>query len=242
MFYISPFTPLFFNPSSDRFGMPSRYIQKFASTDQIFIEVIAVSEKDELQGNIINTLTDAVTPIVWETWDMNDTTKLYYCIITGLGNGYYRFDVNGLLSDLFEITDDELKLLHTTLIQYSMRDNKQRTDCVFIIEGKQYLFDFRVPGGFKDSDWSFIVDNEQFATSDGDVVELYSSESTMKIFTLGNAEGCPAWYAELLNRIMSCNYVFFDGKRFVRNGSSVPELNQIFEGLNSYVLKFRTRL
>lgn len=34
---------------------------------------------------------------------------------------------------------------------------------------------------------------------------------------------------------MSCSYVFFNGKRFVRNESSVPEMNQISETVNSYV-------
>ncbi|MDD3038813.1 hypothetical protein [Bacteroides sp.] len=237
MLRISPFTPLFFNPSTDRYGMYSRYIQKFAPTDQILIEVVTVSEKNDLSGYVIDALTDVRLPIAWNIWAMNDTTTLYYYTLTGLDNGYYKVELNGNLSELFEVTDDQSKLAQTTLVQYSMKDNMQRTDCVFIIEGKQYLFDFRVPGGFKDSDWSFIVNNEQFMGPDGDVIELFSSESTLKIFTLGNAEGCPVWYAELLNRILSCNYVFFNGKRFVRNESSVPELNQILEGLNSYVFK-----
>lgn len=46
MFKISPFTPLFFNPSDDIFGIQSKYVQKFAPSDQIFIEVIAFSLKN----------------------------------------------------------------------------------------------------------------------------------------------------------------------------------------------------
>ena len=229
MYKISPFTPLFFNPSDDLFGIRSKYIQKFAPTDQIFIEIIAFSEKDEPVGSVVNAITGTRISKTWNSWKMNDSIVLYYCVVTGLANGYYEFELNGKSSELFEVTDDERKLSRTTLIQYSMRDNKQRTDCVFIIEGKQYLFDFRVPGGFKDSGWGFGVTNEQ------DVFDLYSSENTIKTFTLGNAEGCPVWYAELLNRIMSCSYVFFNGKRFVRNESSVPEMNQISESVNSYV-------
>ena len=237
MLRISSFTPLFFNPSTDKYGMCSRYVQKFAPTDQIFVEVIAISESGNLSGYIVDMLTGIKTPVAWNVWVMNGTTKLYYYIINGLKNGYYKFELNGTLSELFEITDDNAKLAQTTLIQYSMEDNKQRTDCVFVIEGKQYLFDFRVPGGFKDNDWAFIVNNEQFSSPDGDIIDLYSSESTLKTFTMGNAEGCPVWYAELLNRIMSCNYVFLGGKRFVRNEGSVPEMNQILEGLKSYVFK-----
>ena len=235
MYKISPFTPLFFNPSDDLFGIRSKYIQKFAPTDQIFIEIIAFSEKDEPVGSVVNTITGTRISKTWNSWKMNDSIVLYYCVVTGLANGYYEFELNGKSSELFEVTDDERKLSRTTLIQYSMRDNKQRTDCVFIIEGKQYLFDFRVPGGFKDSGWGFGVTNEQFVSTEEDVFDLYSSENTIKTFTLGNAEGCPVWYAELLNRIMSCSYVFFNGKRFVRNESSVPEMNQISETVNSYV-------
>lgn len=44
MIKISPFTPLFFSPSSDKFGAESRYIQLFAPTDNIFIEVITTTE------------------------------------------------------------------------------------------------------------------------------------------------------------------------------------------------------
>ena len=33
MFKISPFTPLFFNPSDDIFGIQSKYVQKFAPSD-----------------------------------------------------------------------------------------------------------------------------------------------------------------------------------------------------------------
>lgn len=235
MFKISPFTPLFFNPSDDIFGIQSKYVQKFAPSDQIFIEVIAFSEKGEPTGCMINVITGDKTPVTWGKWEMTDGIILYYCNMTGLSIGYYEFQLNGISSELFEVTDDEFKLSHTTLIQYSMKDNKQRTDCVFIIEGKQYLFDFRAPGGFKDSGWSFGVTNEQFVSTDEDTIDLYSSENTLKTFTLGNAEGCPVWYAELLNRIMSCSYVFFNGKRFVRNESSVPEMNQISETVNSYV-------
>lgn len=77
--------------------------------------------------------------------------------------------------------------------------------------GMQYFFDFRVPGGFKDGGWTFGVDNEQFITSDEDIVELYSHEYTTMLFTLGNAMGCPVWFAELLNRVLCCNYVYSMG-------------------------------
>lgn len=237
MYAVSSFTPLFFKPTSDLFGVGSKYMQIFAPTDQILVEIIAVSEYRTITGKIVDLANNGEKEIVWDVWGMNDTTTLYFNVITDLPSGVYCLDVNGLLSDPFRVTDDERELAETTLIQYSMRDNRQRKDGVFWIADKQYFFDFRVPGGFKDTDWIFGVNNEQFVTSDEDIVDLFSTETTQKTFTLGNLIGCPIWYAELLNRILSCSYVYFEGERYVRKDGSVPELTQEVENLKSYVFK-----
>lgn len=235
MYRISPFTPLFFNPSTDQYGAASKYVQIFAPTDQILIEVIAVSEYREIKGAVIDAVNESETAIDWNVWVMNDTTILYYYVLSGLKSGFYYLDINGTQSELFRVTDDTKELAKTTLIQYSMKDNKQRRDGVFWISEKQYFFDFRAPGGFKDDNWTFGVANEQFVTIEEDLVDLYSIETTQKSFTLGNSIGCPVWYAELLNRIMSCSYVYFDNQRYVRKDGSVPEKSQEIENLRSYI-------
>ena len=38
------------------------------------------------------------------------------------------------------------------------------------------------------------------------------------------------------NRVLCCNYVYFDGVRYTRKESNVPELNQQIEGLKSLVV------
>lgn len=235
MIYISPFTPLFFSPSTDKYGAKSKHVQVFSSTDRIFIELISEDESDVPEVVIRNLTEEKVTPMVLSSWQMNPQKSVYFYTIFSLPVGYYDIVVNGSESEMFKVTDDESELAETTLIQYSMKDNKQRTDCVWWIDGMQYFFDFRVPGGFKDTGWGFGVDNEQFVTADEDIVELYSREYTTNIFTLGNAIGCPIWYAELLNRILCCNYVYFNGVRYARKESSVPELNQQIEGLKSFI-------
>lgn len=232
---ISPFTPLFFSPSTDKFGAKSKYVQLFARTDRIFIELISNPKEQEPVVCINNLLNDTSTPIMLSTWQMNNDKIIYFYNISLIPCGYYNVVVDGVESDIFKVTDDERELSETTLIQYSMKDNKQRLDAVWWIDGMQYFFDFRVPGGFKDGGWTFGVDNEQFITSDEDIVELYSHEYTTMLFTLGNAMGCPVWFAELLNRVLCCNYVYFDGIRFARKESNVPELNQQIEGLKSFV-------
>lgn len=232
---ISPFTPLFFSPSTDKFGAKSKYVQLFARTDRIFIELISSPEEQEPMVYINNLLNDASTPIILSSWQMNDDKIIYFYNISLLPCGYYNVTVNDNTSEIFKITDDEGELSETTLIQYSMKDNKLRLDTVWWIDGMQYFFDFRVPGGFKDSGWTFGVDNEQFVTSDEDIVELFSHEYTTVLFTLGNGMGCPVWFAELLNRVLCCNYVYFDGVRYARKESNVPELNQQIEGVKSFV-------
>ncbi len=232
---ISPFTPLFFSPSTDKFGAKSKYVQLFARTDRIFIELISSPEEQEPVVYINNLLNDASTPIILSSWQMNDDKIIYFYNISLLPCGYYNVAVNGKTSEIFKITDDEHELSETTLIQYSMKDNKQRLDTVWWIDGMQYFFDLRVPGGFKDNGWTFGVDNEQFVTSDEDIVELFSHEYTTMLFTLGNAIGCPVWFAELFNRVLCCNYIYFDGVRYARKESNVPELNQQIEGLKSFV-------
>lgn len=232
---ISPFTPLFFSPSTDKFGARSKYVQLFARTDRIFIELISNMGEQEPVVSINNLLDDTSVTIVLSSWQMNSDEILYFYTISLLPCGYYNVTINGNISEIFKITDDKTELSETTLIQYSMKDNKRRLDTVWWIDGMQYFFDFRVPGGFKDNGWTFGVDNEQFVTSDEDIVELFSHEYTTVLFTLGNAIGCPVWFAELLNRVLCCNYVYFDGIRHARKESNAPELNQQIEGLKSFV-------
>lgn len=235
MYIVSPFTPLFFSPSSDVSGCKSHYTQVFAPTDQILIEVIVRAESRAITGKIISVCDNSEMDIEWNVWSMNDSDKLYYYVITGLEDGYYMVNVNDSNSEPFRITSDESVLKNTTLIQYSSKDNKDRQDVIFWVSEQQMFFDWRVHGGFKDSNWSFGVDNEQFTNSENDLSEIYSRHYTMKTFTLGGNIGCPIWYGEHLNRILSCTYVYFNGKRYIRSEFNVPEINQVIDDVRSYV-------
>lgn len=235
MYIVSPFTPLFFSPSSDVSGCKSHYTQVFAPTDQILIEVIVRAESRAITGKIISVCDNSEMDIEWNVWSMNDSDKLYYYVITGLEDGYYMVNVNDSNSEPFRITSDESVLKNTTLIQYSSKDNKDRQDVIFWVSEQQMFFDWRVHGGFKDSNWSFGVDNEQFTNSENDLSEIFSRHYTMKTFTLGGNIGCPIWYGEHLNRILSCTYVYFNGKRYIRSESNVPEINQVIDDVRSYV-------
>lgn len=237
---ISPFTPLFFNvPKSD--GIDSRYIQVFAPDDEILIEVLSYSEGEPV-GKINNFQNgELIDNISWRSWAINDTTTIYYASIS-IGVGVYTIHIDGI-GDSQPIRGcyDEAELNDTVLIQYSARDNRSRTDTAFIIDGVRRYFSFRVPGGFKDSQWTFGVDNSQFTTPDGDIAELYATERTVKKLTVGNSGGCPIWFGEMLNRILCCAYVFIDGERYARDSSSVPEISTVYEGVNSFVFSQQLR-
>lgn len=231
---ISPFTPLNFRERRSD-GSASRYVQTFGSSDMILLEVLGTASED-----ITAAVYDAETgmklyDIVWNEWQINTQDHLRFTSIS-LCPGYYSVYVSGAgYSEPFRVTDDERELEETVLIQYSMRNNRQRRDVLFFIDGMQYFFDFRVPGGFKDSQWAFSVESEQFVTPEADIAQLYGLESTQKKFTLGSAMGVPVWFGEMLNRILVCSHVYFDGIKYCRKEASVPEMTQAASGVDSFI-------
>lgn len=231
---VSPFTPIFFPPLKCD-GIESRYMQTFATTDDILIEVLCDNSEEVMSGTVMHEPEHTTFfPIEFNQWQVNSSTTLYFATLN-LTKGVYSVCIGDKCSTIFKVTDNEYELERTTLIQYSMNSNKHRKDAVFFIDGMQRFFDFRVPGGFKDSNWSFEAESEQFVTDDSDIIQLYGISSTQKKFTLGNSEGCPIWFAEMLNRILCCSYVYIDGERCARKGNSTPEITVLQEGLNSFV-------
>ena len=231
---ISPFTPLLFsNHRHD--GIDSCYIQTFAPSDQILIEMLCSTEEGPYEWSLFSEPDHkplcSIEPSIWQ---INETNKLYFAVLSP-SPGYYSIVIAGMNSNIFCVTNDNVILGKTTLIQYSMNSNRHRKDAVFFIDGMQRFFDFRVPGGFKDRNWAFAVESEQFTTDQADIVQLYGLESTQKKFTLGNSDGCPVWFAEMLNRVLCCSYVYFDGERYARKETSAPEMTVLLEGLNSFV-------
>jgi hypothetical protein len=236
MYRISPFTPIFFSPSGDRHGAKPKCVHLFSQTDRILIEVIATGEASAPPNLIIrDTMNGYESEYPWKAWDMNASTTLYFIELQGMSDGIYTASIGLNVSEEFAITTEESVLQDTVLLQYSNADNRQRNDAVFWIDGMQRFFDFRIPGGFKDDNWTFIVNNEQFTTSENDKIDLYGQESTVKALTIGNSDGCPVWFADLVNRLLSCNYVYIDKVRYARNESEVPEMNAEVEGLKSYI-------
>ncbi|RAZ95411.1 hypothetical protein DK853_30095, partial [Klebsiella oxytoca] len=97
---ISPFTPLFFSPSTDKFGAKSKYVQLFARTDRIFVELILTPKEQEPIVYINNLLSNISTLVSLSSWKMNDDKILYFYNISLLPCGYYTVTVNGNTSEI----------------------------------------------------------------------------------------------------------------------------------------------
>ena len=231
---VSPFTPLFFSTRKTD-GIESDYIQTFSTTDRILLQLIVPANYDPVAFVLDEPSGKNLYRIEFSEWKITSDTKLCFTDIC-LVPGYYRIYINEYgMSHVFRTTDDKSILDTTTLIQYSMKNNRQRTDTMFFIDGMQYFFDFRVPGGFKDSAWSFSVESEQFITQSGDISQLFGLDTTQKKFTLGNSIGVPVHFAEMLNRILTCSHVYFDGVKYCRKDTNVPEMTVQVDGVNSFV-------
>ncbi len=233
---VSPFTPLCFDAVS-KDGILSDYIQTFSTSDRLLLQLIGrPAERTGCVARVIDALTEtAIFDVVFNEWEINEETLLLFSSMS-FSPGFYRIVITGIgASDVFRVTDDAAELDETCLIQYSMKDNRRRRDAVFFIDGMHYFFDFRVPGGFRDRDWSFGVESEQFVTQYSDIVQLYNLDSTQRKFTLGTSVGVPVWFGQMLNRLLVCNYVYFDGVRYARKESNVPELAVQLDGVNSFV-------
>ena len=232
---VSPFNPLFFLGNRKISDFDSPFVQLFSKDDRISIQVIRAEGEQPPVCSVCNACDGSTVAIpLCETHVLGNSYADCYTLPV-LPCGFYYVSLGENESEPFEITDDEQVLSKTVLIEYSTADNAGRIDVVGIIDGERKYFSFRVPGGFKDEGWEFSVDNEQFVTQYSDIVELYGRESTQKTLTVGPSCGVPVWYGRLLNTLLTCRYVYLDGKRYARFGSSVPEKTQTMPGMNSFV-------
>lgn len=231
---VSPFTPLFFDTRKTD-GIESDYIQTFSTTDRILLQILGKPSDDPVVFVLERPSGKSLYRISFNQWAISSKLTLFFAEIC-LSPGYYNIYFNNYGdSEVFRVTDNQNVLANTTLIQYSMKNNRQRNDTIFFIDGMQYFFDFRVPGGFKDSSWTFGVESEQFVTPFGDISQLFGLATTQKKFTLGGSIGVPVHFAEMLNLILTCSHVYFDGVKYSRKETNVPEMTVQLDGLNSFV-------
>lgn len=177
---------------------------------------------------------DSISQLIWKPYAVNGTDVCSVCELTGLEEGVYSFSYGDSESNPVRILSGE-GLDGTVLLQYARNGNGERTDMLSRFFGTLRYFELRLQGGFKDSGWSFKVDNEQFSTPMADIVELSSIDYTDRILTIGTSAGVPVWIPALVNRILSCPLVFIDGKRYSRSADSCPEPSDMPDETDDYV-------
>lgn len=232
---ISPFNPVFFLGQMKRSGAECPFTQVFSCSDTIVLEVLRDSSEDAVPCLVHYIGDDSPMAVTAASHKVNSGTHVDCYRIAGLSAGTYYISVGDDDSEVFIVTDDGTVLDKTVLIEYSPADNSCRNDVIATVGEERIFFGFRIPGGFRDDGWEFSIDNEQFITPMSDIVELYGRESTQKTLTMGFSQGVPIWYGQLLNRILTCRYVYIDGVRYARYESSVPEKTQTLAGVNSFV-------
>ena len=80
---ISPFTPLHFSEANRSDGMPSRFIQLWAPTDQILVEVIASAGDTAPSASLNDAHTGSVIgPVEWNEWKMNADKVVFFSVLT----------------------------------------------------------------------------------------------------------------------------------------------------------------
>lgn len=236
---ISPFSPVFFLGSRKSCGGECPFTQFFAKGDSIYIQVIRTADEQSCQC-ILKRMTDNGSSVVSSLAVACDSSQVGDVCVDGYTipltvDGYHYISIGDEDSEPFDVTSDESAISESVLFEYSPSDNTVRCDVVPIIDGIRKWFSFRVPGGFKESGYNFSVDNEQFSTQSADLVDLYAIESVQETLTVGWNRGVPIWFGQLINRLLTCKYVYIDGLRYARYGSSVPEKEQTTPGVNGFI-------
>lgn len=97
MYKISPYTPLFFNPSFD-VGLKSRYVQMFFPDDHILLQIIASKGMSSPSVYVTDELSASKIQLDMLSWKINDDEILYFKEIVGLREGVYCVEVEDMVS------------------------------------------------------------------------------------------------------------------------------------------------
>lgn len=233
MVKIGDVCPIFFSPIKYDYSAGSDYIQKFHSSDNIHIQVLA-TDGDTVSGTLNNLSSGTSSTLSFSTYTHNDSVTMHYKTLTGLDDAVYSVTINGRESEPFHVCSSSEILERTVLIEYSNKDNNSAFDNIFWVGSTQQTFNFRVEGGFKPSGYAPKVSNEQYRTQFQEIEELYAVPYDSYTMTIGDASGVPYWLVRHINRILCLSLFKVNGERFVRSDSSVPELSQVMEDVQLF--------
>lgn len=236
---VSPFSPIFFLGARKTDGTECPYVQIFSRADDVALQVIRASDETKKVPVVVDAISGTQNnAFMSDTYSFGAQRIDHFHFNANdaqLANGYYYVRIGDEESEVFHITDNAYALKDSVLVEYCYGTNRRRLDVLGINGGTRLYFSFRIPGGFKDGGRAYSVDNEQFVTQTADIIEIYSIESIQQTLTIGSNEGAPIWFGDLLNRLLTCKYVYIDKQRYVRYQSSVPEFEQPLATVNSFI-------
>lgn len=239
----SPFNPIYFQKKdAPKDGAMTDYAHIFSPDDHIFFEVFHKSSVtigplkllDATNGNLI-------VELLWNTYPINDSNSVSFYDLRGIDPGCYVLDFGEWISNTISVTENPEVLDDTVLIQYSTASNTMRTDVYPDIKSRLRYFEIRLGACFKDKDWSFAVENNQFVTDKSDATEITAIESTDKILTVGRSDGVPMWVGEKLNHILACKLIFIDGERYSYSGGNSVEISPVGTTDDRFVFSIQLR-
>ena len=220
MITIGDVCPLFFDVLKYEHANKGSFRQCFNTSDGIILQVFS-NDGEQPTATINDKINGTSSNIEFDTYQVNDSITMYYKTLYPT-DGIYSVKVGEKGSEVFEVCENS----NGALIEYTHKDNNSVFDNIFWNDTEQFVFKFRVPGGFKPSGVSIEVDNEQFVNQKQEIVELYAIPYITKTFSIGDSNGVPYYVAELINKILCLSDVRINGESYNRENNSKPEVSE----------------
>jgi len=212
-----------------------RYFQKFATTDEIRVQLWARITDDSgadptFTATLVNEYgTTILTATVYSALTgVEDESLLFYRFlfslssITTYGVHYVVVtvtDADGTRTYVSEPIDIQTSHENTVLLTY----NNRRIGFDVNWLATNATFYFRVEGGFWEENFTPATKDVIYFNQSHDPVLLSSVPFCVQKLTIGDAFGVPNWIADKVNRIFACSTVLVDGVGYCKNEGAKME-------------------
>ena len=237
--FLSPITPLAFRPAeSDPSAQELRFTQRFGRYDHIVVQAAADEQRNPsvwvynaINGSFVLTQYGTRVSLGGGRW-------MYTIVLPVMAEGFYYAILSGggknVRSQDFEITRLVENDTEWARIEYGGTSNDTPMNAMFMVNGARVPFLLRLPAGFKPQGWNGSVETETYRTQRQELRVLYSAPYEKWTLTIGTAAGIPVEYLQMLNNILSCEYVYINGERWCRSEGSVPEKQLTMTGAQMF--------
>ena len=231
---VSDFSSLSFSQTwRQDFQQPECYVQPFAQSDIIRIQVSSDSTLDYVLTDLQTNEKTYLTPTILDT-----TSSTQDLVIPKLEIGLYQLEIQTLgytfSSAQFKIID-KAGLRNTVVFRYSNNINKFNAG--FLSEETELYFDYRVEGGLINKDVKLGVDDNDFRDQEYSLHMLDAFPYSTYTLTIGESDGVPIWVGEKVNLIMSLSETLINGVEWTRSSGSAPEVEEVKDYYPLFVFK-----